>query len=104
MLACCRTEMESRVRVKVQRTRRAQEGRWTTTSARESGSEGVSDLIIQLKKPLNPVRVSKSHQELHRELRMTHKTWGLHKVAHTRMLNIHTNTRTHTHTHRHQLP
>lgn len=73
MLACCRTEMESRVRVKVQRTRRAQEGRWTTTSARESGSEGVSDLIIQLKKPLNPVRVSKSHQELHRELRMTHK-------------------------------
>ncbi|XP_045561772.1 uncharacterized protein isoform X2 [Salmo salar] len=79
MLACCRTEMESRVRVKVQRTRRAQEGRWTTTSARESGSEGVSDLIIQLKKPLNPVRVSKSHQELHRELRMTHKTWGLHK-------------------------
>uniref|UniRef100_A0A674B1H3 Uncharacterized protein n=1 Tax=Salmo trutta TaxID=8032 RepID=A0A674B1H3_SALTR len=51
--------------------------------------EGVSDLIIQLKKPLNPVRVSKSHQELHRELRMTHKTWGLHKVAHT-PLYIHT--------------
>uniref|UniRef100_A0A4W5KNA3 Family with sequence similarity 107 member A n=1 Tax=Hucho hucho TaxID=62062 RepID=A0A4W5KNA3_9TELE len=40
---------------------------------RSQEEEGVSDMIIQLKKPLNLVRVSKSHQELHRELRMTHK-------------------------------
>ncbi|XP_024229680.1 actin-associated protein FAM107A isoform X2 [Oncorhynchus tshawytscha] len=38
----------------------------------ESQEEG-RDLIIQPKKRLNLVRVSKSHQELHRELRMTHK-------------------------------
>ncbi|XP_045080043.1 uncharacterized protein LOC121578462 [Coregonus clupeaformis] len=39
----------------------------------EGQEEEGSDLIIQPKKLLNPVRVSKSHQELHRELRMTHK-------------------------------
>ncbi|XP_041743784.1 actin-associated protein FAM107A [Coregonus clupeaformis] len=39
----------------------------------ESQEEEGRDLIIQPKKRLNPVRVSKSHQELHRELRMTHK-------------------------------
>uniref|UniRef100_A0A8C7IH45 Actin-associated protein FAM107A n=1 Tax=Oncorhynchus kisutch TaxID=8019 RepID=A0A8C7IH45_ONCKI len=43
-----------------------------------SGSKLLMDhccpyLIIQPKKRLNLVRVSKSHQELHRELRMTHK-------------------------------
>uniref|UniRef100_A0A8C7IH26 Actin-associated protein FAM107A n=1 Tax=Oncorhynchus kisutch TaxID=8019 RepID=A0A8C7IH26_ONCKI len=39
----------------------------------ESQEEEGRDLIIQPKKRLNLVRVSKSHQELHRELRMTHK-------------------------------
>eukprot|EP00063_Salmo_salar_P012964 XP_013987799.1 PREDICTED: protein FAM107B-like isoform X2 [Salmo salar] len=39
----------------------------------ESQGEEGRDLIIQPKKRPNLVRVSKSHQELHRELRMTHK-------------------------------
>ncbi|XP_055768299.1 actin-associated protein FAM107A-like [Salvelinus fontinalis] len=39
----------------------------------ESQEEEGRDFIIQTKKRLNLVSVSKSHQELHRELRMTHK-------------------------------
>ncbi|KAJ7999881.1 hypothetical protein DPEC_G00199000 [Dallia pectoralis] len=34
--------------------------------------EKSNDLIIQPKKLLNPIRISRSHRELHRELRMTH--------------------------------
>ncbi|XP_029288266.1 actin-associated protein FAM107A [Cottoperca gobio] len=36
-------------------------------------SEEESDNLIRPQKPLNPVTASKSHQELHKELRMTHK-------------------------------
>ncbi|KAA8593393.1 hypothetical protein FQN60_009509, partial [Etheostoma spectabile] len=32
-----------------------------------------SSNLIRPQKPLNPVTASKSHQELHKELRMTHK-------------------------------
>ncbi|CDQ63900.1 unnamed protein product [Oncorhynchus mykiss] len=65
-LACCRNRMESRVNV--QRTK----SRGSRVDHHLSQREG-RDLIIQPKKRLNLVRVSKSHQELHRELRMTHK-------------------------------
>ncbi|KAL0978137.1 hypothetical protein UPYG_G00166620 [Umbra pygmaea] len=44
-----------------------------TTPQLQGQEEKPSDLIIKPKKLINPVRVSKSHQELHRELRMTHK-------------------------------
>ena len=36
-------------------------------------SEEQSSDLIRPQKPLNPVTASKSHQELHKELRMTHE-------------------------------
>lgn len=37
--------------------------------------------LIKPKKLLNPVKASRSHQELHRELLMNHRRWGQHWAA-----------------------
>ncbi|XP_010896240.1 actin-associated protein FAM107A isoform X2 [Esox lucius] len=44
-----------------------------STPELEGQNGNGSDLIIQPKKLLNPVRISRSHRELHKELKMTHK-------------------------------
>uniref|UniRef100_A0A8C3A9Z7 Actin-associated protein FAM107A n=1 Tax=Cyclopterus lumpus TaxID=8103 RepID=A0A8C3A9Z7_CYCLU len=47
----------------------------------QQSEEGSSNLI-RPQKPPNPLTASKSHQELHRELRMTHKRLKTHTVSH----------------------
>lgn len=37
--------------------------------------------LIKPKKLLNPVKASRSHQELHRELLMNHRRWGRSSAA-----------------------
>ncbi|XP_038553345.1 actin-associated protein FAM107A [Micropterus salmoides] len=50
-----------------------QEDRYSELQAPPLQSEEEGSNLIRPQKPLNPLTASKSHQELHKELRMTHK-------------------------------
>ncbi len=59
-----------------------QEDRHSELQAPPPQSEEESSNLIRPQKPLNPLTASRSHRELHRELRMTNKRYDRHTNSH----------------------